>query len=429
MPRVTRNTQNAFSNENKILNGKKQTSSIPVATKRKSTEEAQNGGKPKRKAFGEITNVANKTSQQDVGKQGLKNQVKKGLNSFVERGKTSLRSSLRRKNAKKEETVSSSSSNSSSSEEALVCVMETSGSSTEVEEPEVVQTVFVCPDPPRVIPPEGVDDFDGEHLGDVFQHSEYVLETFDYYKKREETFAVGDYIDEQMEITRTMRGILVDWLVEVQESFELNHETLYTAVKATDIYLSKKQAKKEDLQLIGATACFIACKIDERIPPLLDDFLYVCDDAYTRDQIIRMERKMLSVIGFDMGYSLSYRYIRRYGRVCKIKMPVLTLGRYILETALMEYSLNVNTSESKLAAAAMVLAMKMMDVKGYKATLEWYSGHKLEELSPLVNDLLKMLKKPTSDQTQTIKNKYSHRVFHEVAKLPIPDAVDASSDQ
>lgn len=430
MPRVTRNTQNAFSNENKLLNGKKQTSSIPVATKRKSAEEVQNGDKPKRKVFGEITNTAIKTSQDQVGKQGLKNQVKKGLNSFVERGKTSLRSSLRRKNAKKEEETASSSSSSSSSEEALVCVMETSGSSTEVEESEeVIQTVFVCPDPPRITPPEGVDDFDGETFGDVFQHSEYALETFDYYKKREEAFAVGDYIDEQKEITRAMRAILVDWLVEVQESFELNHETLYTAVKATDIYLSKKQAKKEDLQLIGATACFIACKIDERIPPLLDDFLYVCDDAYCRDQLIRMERKMLNVIGFDMGYSLSYRYIRRYGRVCKIKMPVLTLGRYILETALMEYNLNVNTSESKLAAAAMVLAMKMMEVKGYKATLEYYSGHTMEELSPLVNDLVKMIKRPTPDSCKTIKAKYSHRVFHEVANLPVPDVIDASSDQ
>ena len=46
----------------------------------------------------------------------------------------------------------------------------------------------------------------------------------------------------QKEITDVMRAILVDWLVEVQESFELNHETLYTAVKMTDIYLSKKQA-------------------------------------------------------------------------------------------------------------------------------------------------------------------------------------------
>lgn len=30
---------------------------------------------------------------------------------------------------------------------------------------------------------------------------------------------------------------------------------------------------KEELQLVGATACLIACKIDERIPPNLDDFV------------------------------------------------------------------------------------------------------------------------------------------------------------
>merc|ERR1711890_160850 len=93
-------------------------------------------------------------------------------------------------------------------------------------------------------------------------------------------------VGHEQDITEAMRAKLVDWLVEVQESFELNHETLYTAVKMTDLYLSRKQVRKEDLQLVGATACLIACKVDERIPPMVDDFLYVCDDAYTRDQIM-----------------------------------------------------------------------------------------------------------------------------------------------
>ena len=138
---------------------------------------------------------------------------------------------------------------------------------------------------------------------------------------------------------------------------------------------------------------------------------------------------MLQVIGFDVGYPLSYSYIRRYGRVCRLKMPVLTLGRYILETALTEYSLNVNTSESMLAAAAMIVSMKMMSVKGYKATLEYYSGYQLEELSPLVTTLVEMLHWPTSDSCRTVKDKYSSKIFHEVANYKVPDVVDASSDQ
>ena len=128
-------------------------------------------------------------------------------------------------------------------------------------------------------------------------------------------FCVPDYIAKQAEVTKTMRAILVDWLVEVQESFELNHETLYTAVKILDLYMSKVVVDKRDLQLVGATACLIACKIDERIPPCLDDFVYVCDDAYTRTQIKAKEREVLECVGFDVGYPLSYRFVRRYGRV------------------------------------------------------------------------------------------------------------------
>merc|ERR1719383_699102 len=331
--------------------------------------------------------------------------------------------------ATKEDVNSSGSDKSgvsSSSEEILVCELNSSsGSSTgSVLEVETEAKVFTIVSPPRQTPPEGVVDFDLETAGDPAQHAEYALQTFQYYKNREAVFTVPSYIEAQNEITEAMRGILVDWLVEVQESFELNHETLYTAVKLTDLYLSKKQVKKEDLQLVGATAALIACKIDERLPPLVDDFLYVCDDAYTRDELMKLERKMLNVVGFDLGYSLSYRFLRRYGRVCKVSMPVLTLARYILETSLMEYSLNIETSESKLAAAAMVLALTMKDITGYKATLEYYSGYKLTDLNNIVQKLLKMLQRPAKENLKTIRSKYSHQVFHEVATTPVPDSVN-----
>lgn len=51
-------------------------------------------------------------------------------------------------------------------------------------------------------------------------------------------------------------------MVEVQESFELNHETLYLAVKLVDLYLTKVTVGKETLQLLGAASLFIASKFD-----------------------------------------------------------------------------------------------------------------------------------------------------------------------
>ena len=434
--RVTRNSSSGVFNENKILNGKK-SSNIPV-TKRKAEGEASKDGKKtsKRAALGDLTNANGKNvvTGENGGKTGLKSQMKKGLNTFVEKGKNTLRntatrSSLRRKAVKeKEEKKEETSSSSSSSEEVLMCVLDTSDSDSVETTQDAVEEVFVCPEPARTLPPPGVPDFDGETLGDPMQHSDYVMETFQYYKNREAEFMVGDYIGLQQEITEAMRAILVDWLVEVQESFELNHETLYTAVKMTDLYLSKKQVRKEELQLVGATACLIACKVDERIPPLVDDFLYVCDDAYNREELMKMERKMLKVVGFDLGYSLSYRYVRRYGRVCRVTMPVLTLARYILELSLMEYGLNVDTSESKLAASCLVLALKMKGITGFKSTLEYYSGHQLTELEGIFNKLAAMLRKPAGTNLKTIRSKYSHRVFHEVAAIPLPDQITVEDE-
>lgn len=111
--------------------------------------------------------------------------------------------------------------------------------------------------------PEGVQwDFDAENWLDPFQVSHYAMNIFNYLKDRERMFPIGDYMERQVCLSRWMRSLLVDWMVEVQESFELNHETLYLAVKLVDLYLTKVTVGKETLQLLGAASLFIASKYD-----------------------------------------------------------------------------------------------------------------------------------------------------------------------
>lgn len=69
-------------------------------------------------------------------------------------------------------------------------------------------------------------------------------------------------MEKQTGLSTHMRAILIDWMVEIQENFELNHETLYLGVKLVDTYLSKLKVCKSKLQLLGATAMFIAAKYD-----------------------------------------------------------------------------------------------------------------------------------------------------------------------
>ena len=85
------------------------------------------------------------------------------------------------------------------------------------------------------------------------------------------------------------------------------------------------------------------------------------------------------------------------------------MARFILETSLMEYEFNVETSESKLAAAALVLAMKMKNVNGWVNTLAFYSGYTPVDLSDLVHRLHRMLQSYPKENLRTVRQKYSHR--------------------
>ena len=110
--------------------------------------------------------------------------------------------------------------------------------------------------------PAGVEDFDKENWNDPFQVSNYAMQIFEYLRQREPEYKIKDYMSHQPELSKWMRSLLVDWMVEVQESFELNHETLYLAVKIVDTYLGKERVTKDSLQLLGAAALLIACKYD-----------------------------------------------------------------------------------------------------------------------------------------------------------------------
>ncbi|KAJ8920829.1 hypothetical protein NQ315_015621, partial [Exocentrus adspersus] len=266
--------------------------------------------------------------------------------------------------------------------------------------------------------PDNVDNYDRDHWDDIYQVSHYALDIFNYLKEREELFAIPDYMDRQICLNRWMRALLVDWMVEVQESFELNHETLYLGVKLVDTYLSKMTVGKETLQLVGAAAMFISSKYDERVPPSVDDFLYICDGAYTCRELLRMEINLLKICGYDLGIPISYRFLRRYGRCARVTMQVLTLARYILEYSLMDYK-TVTIRDSKLAAAALYLALRMKKISGWTPTLEFYTGYKLPEIMDVVRLLNKGISEPPKHQLMTVRNKYSHEIFHEVARTPL----------
>lgn len=79
-----------------------------------------------------------------------------------------------------------------------------------------------------------------------------------------------------------MRGILLDWLVDVHLKFKLLPDTLFITINLIDRYLDKVPIPRTKLQLVGVASLFIACKYEEVYSvPHIKDLVYVCDKAYT----------------------------------------------------------------------------------------------------------------------------------------------------
>ncbi|XP_045642659.1 G2/mitotic-specific cyclin-B3 isoform X1 [Ursus americanus] len=266
-----------------------------------------------------------------------------------------------------------------------------------------------------------LEDIDKNH-SDPFFNPIYAKDIFSYMKEREEKFILKKYMNRQTDISSCMRAILVDWLVEVQMTFEMSHETLYLAVKLVDHYLMEVVCKRDKLQLLGSTAFLIAAKFEESCPPCVDDFLYICDDIYQRDEMLTMEISILQTLKFDINIPIAYHFLRRYARCLRASMKTLTLSRFICEMTLQEYDY-VQERASKLAAGSFLLALYMKKLGHWAPALEYYSGYKTSDLHPLVKQLNTLLTLRPCNKLKTVHSKYSHQVFFEVTKIPPLDVL------
>jgi G2/mitotic-specific cyclin 1/2 len=207
----------------------------------------------------------------------------------------------------------------------------------------------------RELPPD-VEDLDKEDVDDPLMVSEYVHEIFDYLREIEaETMANKDYMENQPDLEWKMRGILVDWLLEVHTRFRLLPETLFLAVNIIDRFLSTKIVQLDRLQLVGVTAMFIASKYEEVLSPHVQNFRHVADDGFTEEEILSAERFVLQALNYDLRYPNPMNFLRRISKADSYDVQTRTVGKYLLEISCLDHRF-LEFPPSQVSAAAMFLA-------------------------------------------------------------------------
>lgn len=207
------------------------------------------------------------------------------------------------------------------------------------------------------------------------------------------------YMDIQTEIQWSMRSVLMDWLVQVHHRFGLLPETLFLTVNYIDRFLSVKVVSLNKLQLVGATAIFLAAKYEEINCPSVQEIVYMVDSGYTVEEILKAERFMLSMLQFELGWPGPMSFLRRISKADDYDLETRTLAKYFLEVTIMDERF-VSSPPSYLAAGAHCLARLMLNKGDWvseptpersfmanemqSAAHIHYSGYTLSQLKPLV---------------------------------------------
>jgi len=263
------------------------------------------------------------------------------------------------------------------------------------------------------------DNIDERDIDDPLCATEYVQDMYAYFRSKENQISVRQvYMENQPHINERMRSILVDWLVEVHLKFKLVPETLYLTINLIDRYLEVREVSRPTLQLVGVTCLLIASKYEEIYPPELKDLIYICDRAYSKEEILEMEEVILKALNYEVTIPSAHCFLMRFLKAAHADKKIVQLSCYVLDGTLQSYRL-LQYRPSQLAAAAILIARRCVGRHSWSPTLLHYALYTEEDVLPVARAVLAE-KASASTELRAVNKKYSSSRYGGVAMTPIP---------
>ena len=236
-------------------------------------------------------------------------------------------------------------------------------------------------------------------------------------EKNLNTKPIYGYMEKQPQINEKMRAILIDWIIDIHFKFNLKLQTLYITIMIIDTFLSKKEIRRSEFQLLGLAALLIACKTEEVQCPQMKDLIDLTDGACNKEQLIKMESDVLVLLNFNICVPTPVDFFGILAKGFKFNSLQTNLGKYFMEYSLYDYNM-VKYSPSVIAAACCYFVMKFFGRDDYK---KLYSSFFVNDEFPQ-----KVIKNATRDLcflVQNLKNSEIFKVLREKYSLEKYDKV------
>lgn len=174
----------------------------------------------------------------------------------------------------------------------------------------------------------------------------------------------------------------------------------------------------------------MACKYEEMTIPGMNDFVYVSDNAFSKEDMKEMERRMISTISYELGRPISINFLRRYSKIVQATDVEHTLGKYLLDLTFIDHSI-CHLLPSYIAACASFLSRYLLAYKritpstSIASVIEnlWpknfmlhHTNYTFEELRQGIEQLGQLLIGQDTTKLRSVQKKFSQSNLFSIAQ-------------
>lgn len=174
-----------------------------------------------------------------------------------------------------------------------------------------------------------------------------------------------------------------------------------------DRCLSLFSVSRNRLQLLGCACMLLASKYEEVYAPSVDDFVYISDNTYTREEILHMESLVLNHLGFRLAVATPKQFLSRFLPAADSAPLEKALVEYLSELVLQEYQFVEYTSSHVAAAVVLCARLTINTAPVWTPSLQHYTQYSMDELMPCALKVAAVHRAAASNNLQAVREKHS----------------------
>lgn len=223
-------------------------------------------------------------------------------------------------------------------------------------------------------------------------------------------------IQDIKDINERHRGVVVEWLSYINYYFNQSSETLFMCINIMDRYISKKKISLDIYQLVGISSFLIASKYEDTDSPPIDKLIYISKNIYSHNDIVSMEKDILSELNYDIFSVSAYHFFSYFYTISEINNKRLFhLGHLILEICLLNIDI-MSYKQSLIAFAAILIAKKCLEIKEGSNNIKLFYNYSEKEIIEIQKKIILFLSKIVySDSKNLIMEKFEKSRYMSVS--------------